>query len=403
MATVESTGNVGPAGSAHRSHGMTGPPESPQSSGLGAEPAVEPRRSIEVEYWVIDEEGSLVDPGALAEVTPGVEREFVEPLLEVKTSPCETTTELREQLYDRLGRVLAVADREGKRLVPLATPLSGSAIADRYHERTRIQDRVVGDEFECVRHCAGTHIHFEQLPGREVDQLNVLTAADPALALVNSSPYFQGRRLSAGARSEIYRWKAYDSLPHQGQLWPYAEDSKTWATRLERRYEEFVTEAVVMGFDRAEVESHFDPESAVWTPVKLREAFSTVEWRSPDTALPSQVLRLADQLGDLVGRVAETEVRVEGDTGGVTDEAVVLPEFDALQQYVRDGIQVGLSSPAVRSYLGRLGFDVSAFEPLTGEFEAREELSPADARALRLAYADRLEADIARARSVSAD
>jgi ABC-2 type transport system ATP-binding protein len=157
--------------------------------------------------------------------------------------PYETTTALREQLYDRLGRVLAVADREGKRLVPLATSLSGSAIEDRYHERTRIQDRVVGDEFECVRHCAGTHIHFEQLPGREVDQLNVLTAADPALALVNSSPYFQGRRLSAGARSEIYRWKAYDSLPHQGQLWPYAEDSETWATRLERRYEEFVSDS----------------------------------------------------------------------------------------------------------------------------------------------------------------
>jgi carboxylate-amine ligase len=124
------------------------------------------------------------------------------------------------------------------------------------------------------------------------------------------------------------------------------------------------------------------------------------------------VLRLADQLSDLVGLVDEREVRIEGspdgmrertDPGTVTDEAVVLPAFDTLQQYVRDGVKMGLSSPAVRSYLDRLGFDVSAFEPLTREFEAHESLSAADARDLRLAYADRLETDITRARPVEAD
>ena len=44
------------------------------------------RRSIEVEYWVIDDAGRLVEPGALVNATPGAEREFVEPLLEVKTT-----------------------------------------------------------------------------------------------------------------------------------------------------------------------------------------------------------------------------------------------------------------------------------------------------------------------------
>ena len=387
---------------------MTEQPDQRQSSdpgvGTGAGTGTgRLRRSIEVEYWVVDEDGELTEPGPLVDAGPGVEREFVEPLLEVKTSPCETTAGLREQLYDRLGRVLAVADREGKGLVPLATPLYGGDIEDLDHERTRIQDRVVGDGFECVRHCAGTHIHFEQLPGREIDQLNLLTAADPALALVNSSPYFQGSRLAASARSEVYRWKAYESLPNQGQLWPYARDTEEWATRLERRYEEFATEAVMLGFDRADVESYFDPESAVWTPVKLREEFSTVEWRSPDTALPSQVVRLADQLSTLVERLDGTELRVEGETGGVTDEAIVLPEFDAVQEYVRAGIRMGLSSPAVRAYLDRMGFDVSTFEPLTREFEAREELSPEHASELRLAYADRLRNDITKTKSAGAD
>jgi carboxylate-amine ligase len=375
--------------------------ESPDS-GVGSG-AGQLRRSVEVEYWVIDDEGRLVSAGPLVDAAPGVEREFVEPLLEIKTEPCESTAQLREQLYERLSRVLAAASREGRALVPLGTPLDGGGIEDLAHERTRIQDRVVGDEFDCVRHCAGTHIHFEQLPGREIDQLNTLTAVDPALALVNSSPYFRGSRLCAGARSEIYRWKAYDSLPNQGQLWPYAESRAEWATRLQRRYEEFVTEAVMTGFDREEVESQFHPENAVWTPVKLREEFSTVEWRSPDATVPSQVLELADQLSSLIERIEEAEVRIDGDTGRVGNEAIVLPEFDTVQQYVRTAIRGGLSSPAVHSYLERMGFDVSAFEPLCHGFDVHGALRPEQARELRLAYADRLREDVGRARQISAD
>jgi gamma-glutamyl:cysteine ligase YbdK (ATP-grasp superfamily) len=360
-----------------------------------------PRRSVEIEYWVVDETGRLTDPGPLVDAAPGVEREFVEPLLEVKTAPCATTADLRTQLYDRLGRVLDAAADAGRRLVPLATPLYGRDIADRASERTRIQERVVGDAFECVRHCAGTHVHVEQIPGRAIDQLNLLTALDPALALCNSAPYFRGTRLAASARSECYRWRAYDSLPHQGSLWRYAADTEEWATRLQRRYEEFLTEAILVGFDRAEVEAQFTPESAVWTPVKLREEFSTVEWRSPDAALPSQVLRLADQVGALVDRVADADVRV-GDEPGVTDDAIVVPEFETVQHHVQTAVRTGLSSPALRSYLTRMGFDVEAFDPLTAEFDAAT-LSPARARELRLTYADRLAREIRAATPARAD
>jgi hypothetical protein len=98
--------------------------------------------------------------------------------------------------------------------------------------------------------------------------------------LVNSSPYYRGSRLAASARSEIYRWKAYENLPNQGELWSYAEDTEEWAKRLQRRYEAFVTRAIVAGVDGA-------------------------------------------------------EVRIDGKRGSVTDEAVVLLEFDAVQELVQ--------------------------------------------------------------------
>jgi hypothetical protein len=360
------------------------------------------RRSIEVEFWVVDGEGRLTDPGGLVDVSPGVEQEFVEPLLEVKTTPCETTAELQAELLDRLGRVLSRADDLDRHLVPLATPLADD-VPEVPSERTRVQNAVVGDAFEHVRHCAGTHVHVEQRPGREVDQLNALIALDPALALVNSSPYYRGERLATGARSELYRRLAYDDMPHQGLLWSYADSVEEWTRYLERRHEEFVTAAIDAGIDRRTVEANFDAESAVWTPVQLRKTFSTVEWRSPDTALPSETLRLADRVFEIVELLDDRPLRIEGETAEIRDDALVVPTFDALLAHVDVAIHDGLAAESLRAYLDRLGFDCDAFAPVTSEIDGRAPVSPAEAREIRLDHAERLARDVRQTKPLSGD
>jgi len=358
------------------------------------------RRSIEVEYWVIDDEGRLTEPDGLVNAAPGVEREFVEPLLEVKTTPCATTSELRTELFERIGAVLRRADELGLGLVPLGTPLTKKTIDQLPSERTDIQERTVGDPFDSVRRCAGTHIHIEQLPGREIDQLNLLTALDPALALVNSSPYDEHAPMVPGARSKLYRRVAYDRFDHQGELRPYFDDLDDWERRLKAGYESFAEAAERAGVDRASFESVFDPESAVWIPVKLRETFSTVEWRSPDTALPSQVVELADDVAGLVEQLADSEIRIDGEIGVRTDETIVLPSFETVRSHVDAAIHEGIKSDAVRAYLDRMGFDVPAYEPITHEFDTDRELTAAEARRIRLRYARRLESEVHRAEAV---
>ncbi|MFW6434925.1 MAG: glutamate-cysteine ligase family protein [Halovenus sp.] len=361
------------------------------------------RRSIEVEYWVIDDEGRLVEPGELVDATPGAEREFVEPVLEIKTTPCETDEEVRRELLGRIEAVLDRADELDRGLVPLATPLNAGEITDLPSDRTRIQDGIIGADFEYVRHCAGTHIHVEQQPGRAVDQLNTLIALDPALALVNSSPYYRGELLSDGARSQLYRWMAYEGLAHQGRLWPYIDSVSEWDRRLERRHEEFVTAALDAGFDRSTIEANFSPESAVWTPVQLREEFDTVEWRSPDTALPSQTLTLADEIVDVVERLQHADLRIGDGPPGVSDETIRLPEFARICELVEAAIEDGLTSPAVESYLDSMGFDTGAYQPLSSQVDQQQELSTADARSLRLEYARRLDEDVRQRSPLSAD
>ncbi|MFC6768576.1 glutamate-cysteine ligase family protein, partial [Natrinema soli] len=205
--------------------------------------------SIEVEYWVVDSDGNLAESGPLADVSTRTERASVEPLLEVKTPPCETVSELRTALVTELEAVLSRAAALDKHLVPLGTPINGDEIDRRPGERGRIQNEVIGENFDYAKYCAGTHIHVEK---RNVtDQLNALIALDPALALVNSSPYHRGERIANGARAHCDRKQSYKAFPKHGQRWRYVETVGEWHRRLEHCYEEFETAAVAAGVDAA--------------------------------------------------------------------------------------------------------------------------------------------------------
>ncbi|QCS40952.1 glutamate-cysteine ligase family protein [Natrinema versiforme] len=379
------------------------------------------KTSIEVEYWVVDSDGTLTEPGPLADVSDRTEREFVEPLFELKTPPCESVSKLRTALVEELEAVLSRAAELDKRLVPLGTPINGDGIDRRPGERGRIQKAVIGDDFDHAKYCAGTHIHVEK---RNVtDQLNALIALDPALALVNSSPYYGGERIANGARAHCYRKQSYESYPKHGQLWRYVENVGEWHRRLEHRYEEFRDAALEAGVDADAVEEHFSPDDVVWTPVRLRDSMPTVEWRSPDAALPSQILRLAGELETVMERLHHTNVRIDGAGAGdgdrdggrranegaltgiedeptarpghVTDEEIALPAFETVRDLAESAIHDGLESAAVAGYLERMGFTVGDYHPIAMQIDGRQYVTKADARELRLEYASRLEADVA--------
>lgn len=350
------------------------------------------QKSIEVEYWVVDRDGMLTTPGALTEHSKNVEEEFVYPLVELKTPPCETYSDLRAAFVEKLDDTLSRADALDKTLVPFGTPINGEPIEQWPSERGRIQQRVLGDNFAYAKYCAGTHFHFEK---RNVtDQLNVLASLDPALALLNSSPYFRGERIANGARAYVYRKKCYEHFPMHGQLWEYVETVGQWKRRLERLFDEFKEAAIEVGIDEESVDAHFSPDDVVWTPVRLRDTMPTVEWRSPDSTLPSQILRLAEEVGTVMEQLHHTEVRIEGETGEVTDNGITLPEFDTVLDYTEEAIRDGLESADVAAYLERMGFDVHGYDPLTRKIDGYDHVSPKEAQELRLRYGKMLKRDV---------
>lgn len=374
------------------------------------------KTSIEVEYWVVDSDGTLSEPGPLADGSDhaATGQAFVEPLVELETPPCETISELRTALVSELETVLSRAAALDKRLVPLGTPINGDATGRRSGERDRIRRAVIGEGVDDTAGCAGTRIRLEK---RTVaDQLNGLIALDPALALVNSSPYYQGERIANGARGHRYRTRREEDYPAAGRHPRYVETVDEWHRRLERRYETFVDAAVEAGFDPGTIETHVSSDDVGWTPVRLRDSTPGVEWRSPDSALPSQLLRLADELETVMERLHRTPVRIDAerdaeygttapditaDDGGptarpghVTTEEISLPAAETVRDLTEAAIRDGLASGAVADYLERMGFTVADYHPIAMRIDGRQYVTTADARDMRLEYASRLDEDL---------
>jgi hypothetical protein len=348
------------------------------------------KTGIELELWVVDSDGALADGQDIVAAHERIEPEFIDPLVEIQTKPHDDEFGLRRDLQSTLRAGIRAADQQDKRLVPLGTPLTASE-ADANCKRGRLFEVIYGEGVRSAKNCAGTHIHFEQ--GRVGSQLNLLTALDPAVALVNSSPYYCGQNGGYSSRARAYRKGCGQEFRKYCDLWPYAESLREWENRVDRVYEQFQTLAVERGVRRETVAACFDPDDTVLTPVRLRTSQPTVEWRAPDAALPNEVLDLALDVGRLVSK---TETRaVEYGDPGLRAERIGLPAFSTLRELSEQAISSGLESTAVERYLRKMGFEPSKYEPVAPQMDGPPTISEPEARDLRLEQADRLENDLA--------
>ncbi|WP_123623676.1 glutamate-cysteine ligase family protein [Halorubrum sp. CSM-61] len=344
---------------------------------------------IELELWVVDETGRLCDGTDIARAHRRIEPEFIDPLIEVKTEPHTSERSLRRELQSTLQTAILAAEGEGKRLVPLGTPLTTSD-APANCERGRAFEAIYGSNVESSKNCAGTHVHFEQVD--VVDQINLLTALDPALALVSSSSYYDGTHGANSSRALAYRTDCGEEFRCFTDLCHYADSLSEWRDRVDRKYDRFKRLAAEEGVDPETVEDLFAPENTVLNPVRLRECQPTVEWRAPDSTLPSQILQLAT---DVEGLVARTQTEsVEFGEPDLRDDRIQIPEFEELRDLSWRAIESGLNSDEVESYLRTMGFDTAEYEPLASRLHGPYQLSDSEARTRRLQQADRLEADV---------
>ncbi len=345
---------------------------------------------MEIEYWVVNAAGELCAGEEIVASHDRISHEFVAPMIEFETPPSDDLDRVKRDLKEVLETALDAAHRKNKRLVPLGTPLVTETMPA-ISERGELLEQLYGEGLEYAKHCAGTHVHFDK---RAVtDQLNLLTALDPMLAMVASSPYYDGQRLAHSSRAYVYRYETGKEFSRYRDLWAYADSMNEWNARLDAAYEELRALSGERGVSRAAFERHVEPENAVLTPVRLRLGSPTVEWRAPDTALPSQLLSLLGDVSGTVDLLSDRSLSIADDVG-IGEGNITIPTFSNLRDLTREAITEG-RTPAVEAYLDALEIDSTRYIPISEEISDPDRIDHERARELRLEYAGRLREDVA--------
>lgn len=347
------------------------------------------KTGVELELWVVDQTGKLCDGTGITDAHERIKPEFIGPLVEIQTEPHDNELGLRRDLQTTIQAAIRAADDEDKQLVPLGTPLTASN-APANCERGRLFESIYGEDVKPAKNCAGTHIHFEK--ENVVDQLNLLTAIDPALALLSSSPYYSGEKGADSSRAQAYRKKCGSEFRGYCDLWEYVDSLEEWDARVENMYDVFKRLANERGVSAETVDEFFTPEDTVLNPVRLRQCQPTVEWRAPDATLPSQIVEIASDVGHLVSQTGRKPI--EYGSPGLRTDSIGVPEFSELRKLSRKAIDSGLETVEVKNYLRKMGFDLSKYQPRSPQLSGPPTLSDLEARSLRLKEAHRLREDV---------
>jgi glutamate---cysteine ligase / carboxylate-amine ligase len=228
---------------------------------------------IEEEYFLVDAETKLVAqqvPQAFFEAARAasagrVKPEFLQPQIEVISSPHTNMTEARAELRHLREVVAAVAAKHG--LAILAAGTHPTALWRNAQQTAKQRYDTVMHDLQMIGQrdlLCGLHVHVE-LPDPD-DRITVMYRMLPYLplflALSTSSPFWQSR--STGLKG--YRLAAYDELPRTG------------VPELFRTREEF--DAYVTALVRAGV---MENSSYIWWAIRPSFENPTLELRAPDS------------------------------------------------------------------------------------------------------------------------
>ena len=228
---------------------------------------------IEEEYFLVDAQTKLVArnvPASFFEAATAatggrIAPEFLQPQIEVITSPHANMAEARAELRHLRHTVATVAGEHG--LAILAAGTHPTALWRSAQQTAKQRYDMVMDDLQMIGQrdlLCGLHVHVELPdPDERVDVMyRILPYLPLFLALSTSSPFWMSR--STGLKG--YRLAAYDELPRTG------------VPELFKTREEF--DAYVAALVRAEI---IQDSSYIWWAIRPSLNNPTLELRAPDS------------------------------------------------------------------------------------------------------------------------
>ncbi len=305
---------------------------------------------IEEEYFLVDAETQLVAndvppvffDAAKAAADGRITTEFLQPQVEVVTSPHVSIAHARRELRDLRLIASEVAARHG--LAILAAGTHPTAVwrqarqteAERYDTVMRDLQMIGQRDLLC-----GMHVHV-QLPDADA-RVDVMYRMLPYLplfiALSTSSPFWQSRRTGLMG----YRLAAYDELPRTGVPELF---------RTQAEFDAYVTALVRSGV--------IENSSFIWWAIRPSRAHPTLELRAPDSCtLVEDTIAIAG-LYRTLARHLYFNRRLNADLDAVERAIAVENKWQAQRNGVHATFVTRAGAVTVAEFLDRVIADMAA-------------------------------------------
>jgi carboxylate-amine ligase len=340
---------------------------------------VRQKLGLEVEFFVIDQEGRLHSASPLIKecrkvMGNNVRYECGQEMIEFGGYPKIKTRNVVIAFLENILKAVRIAERLGLGLCYLSTYPGRWETHLTRQAKYLVKEKIIGPKrFRYARSVIGFHCHFE-IPKETfdkktrwlkedlhhprvktlIDEYNLMTAADPALgAMLQSSPYFDLRYRGKDGRVSLYRDKVYGALPLFGTLLPYMEDYAELCRIHKEKAERWIKLLRSAGASEAMVEK--TPKlTYAWNPIKINP-LGTLEERGMDSNnlvnLMGAVVLIKSTLRDVYDGL-----KVKIDKMGIKhpfrykDDCVFVPPFDHVIKIQKLAAKEGFDNEQVWMY-----------------------------------------------------
>jgi len=274
---------------------------------------------LEVEFFILDKKGKIVNKADTIlkklkdkKQIGGSEivKEVGKSMIEVGSYPHESSIDTMQSLIKNIKTLIYTADEEGLRLCPLGTYPGKFTPQIRTDARYKTKEILIGKKrYSKEGTACGFHLHSE-LPWGVFDKkklklkklinsknkeslvnaYNFLIAVDPAIAtFMQSSPFYQGKKLGKDSRMLIYRGSQeldypdalYYNFSQFGGLPSYKHTGTNIITLIDQKHKEWFRLLEEAGIKKINFPKYRSVLDVGWNPIKVN-SHGTLEQRGMD-------------------------------------------------------------------------------------------------------------------------
>ena len=303
---------------------------------------------LEVEFFILDKKGKIVDKADLIlkrlnkknhVLGSEIVKEVGKSMIEVGSYPYESSIDTMQSLIKNIKTLIYTADGEGLRLCPLGAYPGKFNPKIRTDVRYKTKEKLIGKKrFTQAGTVCGFHLHSE-LPWGVFDKkklklkklinsknkeslvnaYNFLIAADPAIStFMQSSPFYQGKKMGKDSRMLIYRGSQeldypdalYYNLPQFGGLPSYKHTGTNIITLIDQKYKEWFKLLKEAGITKTNLPKYKSILDVGWPPVKIN-SHGTLEQRGMDMNHILIILSVSVLLRRILSAIQDQHYKVE--------------------------------------------------------------------------------------------